>query len=64
MWSRFGMSHPIEQHPVPGNLSAEIVTEGFLTYEIDLDTEGIPQFGEESSELEEIAVIGVTTQKS
>lgn len=52
------MSRLIEQPPVPEDLPAEVITEGFLTYEIDFDTEGIPQIGEEPAELEEVAVVG------
>lgn len=52
------MSRLIEQPPVPEDLPAEVITERFLTYEIDLDTEGIPHLGKEPAELEEVAVIG------
>ena len=52
------MSRPIEQPPVPEDLPAEVIPEGLLTYEVDLHTEGIPQICEETSELEEVAVVG------
>ena len=52
------MSRLIDEPSIPEDLPAEVITEGFLTYEINLDTEGIPQLGKEPAELEEVAVIG------
>ena len=50
-------SHLIEQPPVSEDLLAEVILKGLLTDEIYLRFESIPQIGEESSELEEIAVV-------
>ena len=53
----FSRSCFIEQSPVPENLSAEVVREGFLADDVDLRTEGIPEVRIETSDLEEIVVI-------
>ena len=53
----FSRSCFIEQSPVPEDLSAEVVTEGLLAYDVDVRAEGISEICIESAHLEEAVVV-------